>query len=264
MIACARKTRRAAKLPKPYYRGGGQTIYCGDCRKILPLFEPASVDLLLTDPPYAIRNRFGRTKTKTMLDGRPGYRILQFVWDHPDAADSVVAILRLAFSLTTPKASCFVFVGFDTAERYASPAWEAGFVVKPAAWIKKCPPPAGYGTRWPSSFELAYYGYRRGAWFGDRDAKRRNAWVADSYRHGVPGKCGHRAQKPLSLIAMLLRSLAPDGGLVLDCFLGSGTTLVACKQLGRRGIGIERERKYCRMAAERIEAAARNSNNGSE
>jgi hypothetical protein len=66
----------------------------------------------------------------------------------------------------------------------------------------------------------------------------------------------HPTQKPLPLIEKYVRILTAPGELVVDPFAGSGTTLVACVNHGRRGIGVEKLKKYCRIAAERVEAAA--------
>ncbi|GAB5560417.1 MAG: site-specific DNA-methyltransferase [Synoicihabitans sp.] len=65
-------------------------------------------------------------------------------------------------------------------------------------------------------------------------------------------KVGHPSQKPVRLIEMLVRSSTRKGDLVLDPFLGSGTTAVVCEKLARRWIGIERETEYCEIANKRI------------
>jgi site-specific DNA-methyltransferase (adenine-specific) len=226
----------------------GITLYHGDSREILPFLQQA-VDSIITDPPYGIVNRFGSIRTKGKHNGT---RLLQFPWDGPERAPIIVAILSLAFARCKQSASCFVFVGFDTAERYAACARAAGFTVKPAAWMKKCPPPAGKGNWWPSAFELAFYGYRNSPWFGDIDPRRRNVWVADSYRWRTPGKIGHPTQKPLAIVRNHVAALVPPGGVCLDPFAGSGTTLEAAKLEARRAIGIEIEEQYCRMATQRL------------
>ena len=237
---------------KNEYRSGGCgcpdgiTLYHGDCLDVLPGLEPGSVDVIYADPPYGIALRLGEMK------GSSGTRKLQFDWDTPVVVDDVRSGLTSAFRVAHSRAGCFVWVGFDTAERYVEPARRAGFTVKPAAWVKKCPPPAGKGNWWPSGFELAYYGYRTGANFSDDDTKRCNVWVADSYRHGQPGKVNHPTQKPLQLVGRHLAALTPPAGIVLDPFAGSGTTLVAAKTLGLRAIGIELEEEYCEIAADRL------------
>ena len=123
--------------------------------------------------------------------------------------------------------------------------------------MKECPAPAGQGTWWPSGYEIGVYSYRPGAYFGDTDKKRSNVFVADSYRHGQPGKVDHPTQKPLGLIERLVMSLARPDAVVLDPFMGSGTTGVACAKLGRRFIGCEINPTYFDLACRRIEAAQR-------
>ena len=224
----------------------GCTLYHADCRDVLPLLEPGSVDVVLTDPPYGIVAQFGEN------EGQGGKRKLQFDWDTRGIVDDVRRGLTMAFQMCKPKASCFVWVGFDSAERYAEPARRAGFTVKPAAWVKECHPPAGKGNWWPSGFELAYYGYRSGAWFDDTNCHRCNVWTADSYRYGKPNKNGHPTQKPLGMIRQHVAAIVPPGGLVLDPFVGSGTTLRAAKDLGRKAIGVEICEEYCEIAVHRL------------
>ena len=73
---------------------------------------------------------------------------------------------------------------------------------------------------------------------------------------GKEGKRVHPTQKPIKLIIDLLEAYSKMGAIVLDPFLGSGTTAIACERLNRRWIGIEKELKYVEIAAKRIEAEA--------
>jgi site-specific DNA-methyltransferase (adenine-specific) len=77
-------------------------------------------------------------------------------------------------------------------------------------------------------------------------------FIADSYRHGVPGKNGHPTQKPFAVINPLILASCPTRGIVLDPFMGSGTTLESARKLARKAIGIEIEEKYCEIAAKRL------------
>lgn len=222
----------------------GQTIFHGDCLEVLPQIGP--FECVVTDPPYGIVNKFG------VLEGN-GTRTLEFDWDDPEVTATVAQALSLALPRVRPKGSVFCFCGADQFGLLLSTIRSFGFVCKPATWLKQCPPPPGKGNWWPSGFELAIYGYRSSAWFGDEDPKRCNVFQYDSYRHGKPGKVAHPTQKPLDLMRRLVASLCPPiDGMLVDPFLGSGTTLVASKELGRRGIGIEREEKYCEIAANRL------------
>ncbi len=67
---------------------------------------------------------------------------------------------------------------------------------------------------------------------------------------------GHPTQKPLGLFKSLLKDFAEEGEIILDPFMGSGTTLRAAKDLGLKSIGIEIERKYCDIAIERLRQQA--------
>ena len=100
------------------------------------------------------------------------------------------------------------------------------------------------------------YAYDSGAWFGDADPKRRNVWVGDALRAGNSERVGHPTQKPLGLMRHIVAGVVRPGGVVLDPFAGSGTTLLAAKQLGRGGIGIEQSAEYVEIARRRIASDA--------
>ncbi len=229
---------------EPYYEQDGITIYNADCRDVLPQLE--MVDLVLvTDPPYEIKTKFGSSDLY-------GKRTMQFDFDIAGVTERVVLP---AFELALPK--CQSFHTFLEPEQYAPIAVIArrlGFTMKPFAKIKACPPPPMPGNWWPSGFELAAYGYKPGAFFGDTSGKRVNCVTYDSYRHGIRQyeKANHPTQKWLPMIAYLLRCLIPSDGIALDPFMGSGTTLRAAKDLGLKAIGIEVEEKYCETAAKRL------------
>jgi site-specific DNA-methyltransferase (adenine-specific) len=222
---------------------GAVRLFLGDCLEVLP--GVPIVDAVLTDTPYGIVNEFGENTGN-------GTRTMQFEWDSPTITLKVLDALRLAFSRCDTKAGCFVFCGGDQFGGVLEVVRESGFTAKPATWVKTCPPPAGKGNWWPSGFEFAVYGYRTGAYFGDTDPKRSNVFVCDSYRYGQPGKVDHPTQKPLRLIHRIATAIVPPRGVALDCFMGSGTTGVACVRTGRRFIGIEKEPKYFEIAVKRI------------
>lgn len=224
-------------------------LYLGDCLDVLPQLEAGSVDAVVTDPPYGIVNQFG-----TAIGDDGGRRTMQFGWDGPGVTEAVVNAIRLSLSKCRKSAACFIFCGGDQFGRILEVPRDLCFTVKPAAWVKECPPPAGKGNWWPSGFELAIYGYRQSPYFGDTDPKRSNVFTYDSYRFGQPGKCDHPTQKPLKLIQRLVVAIVPPRGVALDCFMGSGTTGVACIRTGRRFIGIEKEPRYFDIACRRIEA----------
>jgi len=225
-------------------------LYNADCRDVLPGLE-VKADLLLTDPPYGIVNDFG-------VNTGNGMRTMAFEWDSPDITDVVLAALDVAAGKTHRKSAAIVFCGGDQFGAVLDLVRKAGFTAKPAVWAKQCPPPAGKGNWYPSAFEFAVYGYKTGAWFGDEDTKRSNVfWYEndliwfDSYRHGQPGKVNHPTQKPLEVIQWAIMQ-AGDVQTILDPWAGSGTTGHAAKNLGKRCVMIEREERYCEIAALRL------------
>lgn len=226
---------------------GDATLYLGDCLEILPTLP--KVDGVIADPPYGIPHKFG-----VQVQAGGGVRALQFKWDGPQTTPAVLSATKIASKLADGQ---FWFCGLHQASGIADALLASGMKPKPAAWVKKCPPPAMKGNWWPSGFELAVYAYRSGAYFNDPDTKRKNVFVADSYRHGQPGKVAHPTQKPLALIQRIVNAMVPCGGAAIDPFMGSGTTGVACANLGRRFIGVEIDRKYFDIACRRIEEAVK-------
>ena len=177
---------------------------------------------------------------------------MQFQMDQGgESLPMVIEGLTLAFPLVN---AFHVFCAIEHYGAIAAVARSERFTPKPWARLKLCPPPPMPGNWWPSAFEVAMYGYRPGAWFGDDGAKRKNVYVADGYRFGIRAdeKVDHPTQKWLPMISYIVSAIAPPGSTVLDPFMGSGTTLVAAKALERRAIGVDIEERYCEMAANRL------------
>ncbi len=200
----------------PYYQDTLCTIYHGDCREILPQLEP--VDLVLTDPPYGLGARLGRAQkgasrwAKHFKGGAPS-------WDTKTATEGIALAL---------KAGKFAVVwGGQFYDLEPGRCW--------LIWNKII-------RNWSSSeCELAWTSL---------DKPNR----AFDYSHGQlasEGKDYHPTQKPLPLMKWCINQ-APNPQTILDPFMGSGTTLVAAKALGRKAIGIEIEQKYCDIAIKRL------------
>ena len=214
-------------LPAPYYSADGITLFLGDCREILPEIDPGGC-LLITDPPYGIAYQ-----TSMKGDGRnAGWRNTQIAGD----ADTTCRDFALAWIGNGPGA---VFGSPKIARR---DGWRGVLI-----WDKG--PQSGMGDLsfpWkPSWEEIAVYGF---GWTG-----RRDEGVLKQYPM-VSRECMgrvHPNEKPAPLCAHLLDK-APGGLIVVDPFAGSGSVLVAAKQLGRRALGIEIEEKYCRIIVERL------------
>lgn len=222
---------------------GDATLYLGDCREIIDRAET-----LITDPPFSIPHYFASQS------GPNGSRALRFDWDRKIGVGEIVQALSPRFRAC---GAAFVFCGLRQATPIAEEMANNGLTDKMAVWTKPYPPPPAPGNWWPSAFELAVYGHRSGAWFGDCNPSRRNVFSCDTLRHGNGDKNGHPTQKPVGLMMRLVAALTPPGGIVSDPFMGSGTTGVAALRLGRKFIGIEIEERWFDLACRRIETEAR-------
>lgn len=217
----------------PYYEHAGITIYHGDCREVLP--EMGKVDLVLTDPPYGVQLN---TKTKTSQRGRcanKGFRGDYFAKDfEPVIGDDVPfepeALLKFQ--------RLILWGGNHYASRLPDAArW--------LVWDKRC----GSSSDDNADCEFAWTNLKGQArifshyWRGWLRAGRENL--------SVEGPKLHPTQKPVALMKWCIK-LVPDCLHVVDPYAGSGTTLIACKELGIPAIGIEIEERYCEIAAKRL------------
>ena len=204
---------------KPYYEEPGITIYHGDCRDILPSLP--KVDLVLTDPPYGIEFEYA------------SYKDTRINWESLMSTFVPLAITQSTFFIMP---SC----GIDRL------GW----------WYKNFPP------KWIIAWYKGSPGHLSKIGFNDWESilcwRKQPKQMHDYFQT----KCGfddpesekgsHPCPKPTQWSNWLVSRGSPDGGTVLDPFMGSGTTLRAAKDLGRKAIGIEIEEKYCEIAVKRL------------
>lgn len=204
---------------KPYYEDGRVVIYHGRCEDVLPLVR---ADLLLTDPPYGI-GRDGCRESTGSHGGRKAYDFKGWDGETPGAE-----AFRLMFAATEHQ----IIWGANYFPQHLPPSM--GWLV----WDK--------GQRIAGSdAELAF-----GSW-----ERALRVFIKNRVAIAQDGAV-HPTQKPLALMQWCIRQADERTGgpvaSVLDPYMGSGTTLVAAKNLGRTAIGIEREESYCEAAATRL------------
>lgn len=208
---------------KPYYEEAGVQIFLGDCREVLPLeIDHDEIDLLLTDPPYGINYSHG-------VGG--GKLARSTIFDHhsihgDDEPFDPAPWLK------------FPNVILWGANHYASRLPDSAFWL---VWDKR----DGVCSNDQADCEIA--------WVKGRGNARvfRHLWngMLKASERGEPRV--HPTQKPVQLMTWCL-SLIPEAKTVLDPYCGTGATLIAAKDLGRRAIGIEISEKYCEIAAKRL------------
>lgn len=196
----------------PYYDEAGITIYHGDCRELLPTLQ---AHVAITDPPYNVGLDYCDG------DDRPDYEVWSREW---------FCALQTPAVAFTPG-----IINVGMWYRISEPRWMLSWY-KPAAMGRS---PFGFCNWEPILF-----------WGTVKPGRGTDVVVAGI----LPDRAveGHPCPKP-ELWGLGLVSLLSDAGeTVLDPFMGSGTTLVAAKRLGRRAIGIDLDESYCEMAANRL------------
>ena len=235
-------------LPDPYYQDDAVVIYHGDCREILSHLP--KVDTVVTDPPYGLSVPGSVNKG---LRGGTNYDF--FANDSRADGDAhAIWIADILPDWIAPNGWLYAWLGhrqFGIATRILEDAgWNTRFLV----WRRKHPSPPAPGATWASGASLCVAAYRPGRiWNGKPSDISHNVIEADSYRHGSHAKNGHPTQMRDCLVRIPIEKSTHESQIVLDPFMGSGTTLRAAKDLGRKAIGIEIEEKYCEIAAKRMQ-----------
>ena len=216
----------------PYYSDDKIVIYYGDCAEVLPALS--GYTSVITDPPY------GLMEDDKKLQMRGGVVPLDYGdWDCACSFDWVALV-----------ASATSAVVFHEQKR-ASACWDAlvEAEITPRQYLFWDKGDAGFTPRrnYVNVVEQALYG-RRGVlpWNGG------GATINIFRRNRSARLTEHPTEKPEDLMAWIIRVITDSGETILDPFCGSGTTLVAAKRLGRKAIGIEREERYCEIAARRL------------
>lgn len=218
---------------KPYYSEGGTTIYHGDCREILP--DVSAVRLVVTDPPYV----FGIASTaQEGKAGGWGDLMNSSVWYE----SWLVEAKRLTANAS---GAAWVFNSWRSFPVLARASYGVNWPIESLlVWDKEWIGPGGQRGLRPS-YELAALFCQPEFAIADRGQPDiwRSQWSSIK-------PSGHPAEKPVALLRRIIEK--SGGGLVLDPFMGSGSTLVAAKETGHPAIGIEIEERYCEIAAKRL------------
>ena len=220
---------------KPYYQEDGITIYHGDCRDILPHLEP--VDLVLTDPPYNVGYHYESYKDELSEED---YLNLLGVIKRPAVVihypEQTVNLLPIVLGRCDECVSWIYHNPLPVVKDFRLISW---WGTKPDL------------TKVREPYANATLSDKRAIGKHNQDGKGiRDWWLIESIRFPNYENTDHPCQIPSSAMKRIIQ--ITEGDTILDPFMGSGTTLVACKQLGRKCTGIEIEKKYCDIAIERL------------
>ena len=209
--------------PEPYYDADGITVYHARCEDVLPSIDPATVGLLLTDPPYGMSHDTDYTR---FTKGANAFRS-----SHPPVAGDTEPFNP------SPLLAFRTVVAFGA--NHFSDSLPAGSWL---VWDKRSP---GGGKNVMSDAEVAWCSKGRGVYI------YAHAWDGFN-RASERGTSYHPTQKPVSLMRWIVERYTEPGDLVLDPYMGSGPIAQACHELGRRYIGVELVEDYCAIAVKRL------------
>lgn len=224
---------------KPYYEDDLVTLYHGDCRELFPLLADDSVAAVLTDPPYTERTH--SKARKNTVDG-VGKGITEF-------SSITDEDLRAMLSECGRISNGWVVATLDYAHAFSFEENPPSGLrqLRIGVWVKTNPTPQISGDRPAQGWEAISYMHttaRRSRWNGGGKHGNYNTKIAPSN--------GHPTAKPLPIIEDWVSLFTEPGEVVFDPWAGSGTTLRAASNLGRKAIGVELEEEYCELIAKRL------------
>jgi DNA modification methylase len=209
-------------------------ILHGDCREVLQTLPSGSVDFVLTDPPYFVRYR-----------DRLGRRIRN---DGAGDIENTLGAFGEIYRVMKPDTLCVCFYGWQAVDAFMG-AWKsAGFTpVEHIVWRKRYASSTRFLKR---THEQAYVLAKGRPSLPDEPIDDVQVWA-------YSGNRSHPTEKDVRVLKPIIQAFTQPGDVVLDPFSGSGSTSVAAALSHRRYVGIELERKYCRLAQRRLAGVAR-------
>ena len=206
------------------------SVILGDCVGLMRGFDAESVDFILTDPPYLVNYR-----------DRSGRRVR-----NDDNDQWLVPAFAEMYRILKDESFCVSFYGWNKADVFIS-AWRAaGFTLAGHIVFRKS---------YSSSVRLLRYQHEQAYLLCKGQLPRISSPISDVIDFPYTGNTLHPTQKPTAALEPLIRVFCPAGGVVMDPFCGSGSTLVSAQNSGRRYIGIELDKAHHRTACDRLQHA---------
>lgn len=234
-------------MTTPYYSDGLVALYHGDCIEVMQELGDASVDTVLTDPPYSSG---GRRENSKSLRKSMTRSVEDDDWIRGDAmsTNGFTYLLRMCGvqwrRVLRPGGHALSFIDWRMAPQLCAALETADMRQHPIlVWDKAR---LGMGAIFRNQHEFIVHMSA-----GNPTAPQRRD-VPNVLRYPSVRDGDHPTEKPTALLQTLLSVVTPPGGLVLDPFAGSASTMTAAKALNLRAIGIEADERYCEIAAKRL------------
>ena len=213
----------------------------GDCLELMKDIPDESIDMILTDPPYGIDLKPQRASSN--------WKNTKVIND--DNLDWLPCFVKESYRILRKDSVAFFFASWQTIDK-VKPKIEDYFEVKNViVWDKDW---FGLGNNFRPNYELIILATK-----GKYKTKSNNLSNILKFRRVAPAKLHHSCEKPVALLELLIEESVEEKSIVIDPFMGSGSTGVAAVSLNRNFIGMELDEDYFKIAKERIEKADRST-----
>lgn len=242
------------------------TIFCEDATLGLQRLPDGAVDLIIADPPYGLGKDYGNDSDK-----RESAEYLAWMerW------------IDLALPKLKPNGCLYIYLTWRYSPEIFVMLKQRMIMLNEIIWDRRVPSMGGGTRRYSSVHDTIGFFAKAKDYYFDLDAVRipydavtkkarsrsifvgskwlelgynpKDVWSVSRLHREHPERADHPTQKPLEIVERMINASCPPGGVVLDPFLGSGTTAVAAARLGRHYVGFELNADYCRMAQARLD-----------
>ena len=240
-------------------------VFCEDALQGMSRIPNASVDLLIADPPYGLGKDYGNDSDKLSAD-----EYLRWTKKWVD-----IALPKLK-----PNGSFYIFLTWRYSPEIFMMLKQRMTMINEIIWDRRVPSMGGSTRRFSSVHDTIGFFVKAKDYFFDLDAIRipydaetkkarsrsifvgakwlelgynpKDVWSVSRLHREHRERANHPTQKPLEIVERIVKASSPPGGVVLDPFLGSGTTAVAAKRCGRNFIGFELNSEYCALIENRL------------
>ena len=222
------------------------TIYCEDCRIGMGRIPDGSIGLVVMDPPYCI---------ETMGGGAFGPANRSYHAELEPLSDGIEKSVLDIICRKLSAINIYVWCNKRQLRQYIDYFEDRGCTTECITWHKTNPVPTCNNKYLSDTEYLLFFREPGVKLYGSYSTKRK--WYVSSYNKADKERFGHPTVKPLEIIRNIVGNSAPRGGetVILDPFIGTGTTAVAAVELGMHYVGFEIEPKYVAVANQRIASA---------
>ncbi len=245
-------------------------ILNGDCIEVMRKIPSASVDAIFADSPYNLQ--LG-VKTLYRPEDQTAARAVRDAWDTFESMAAYDEFTRAWMAeckrILKPNGAMWVVGSYHNIFRVGSILQDMGFwILNDIVWVKTNPMPNFRGTRFTNAHETLIWAtpQKTGKYTFNYETMKKlnggkqmrsdwdiNICLGEERIKGADGKSLHNTQKPLDLLRRVILASTKPGDVILDPFVGSGTTAAAARELGRHFIGIDRDAEYVAAARARVE-----------